>query len=126
MNDYLLLTDRKQCPKCLRLAAPTNLPALCRNCGMHLFKSTDNLAAFVADTGWREYWVWTGTEEGWKHSTQLDAPNPLHRVVEIPKLPDNYGTQEFIDQKIADTRKELKEELKRKRKGTVISTSKLP
>lgn len=126
MSDYILLINCDECPKCRRKSVPKQLPALCRNCGMYLFKHTDNLAAFVADTGWREYWVWTGLDGGWKHSTQLDAPTPMHRVVEIEKLPDNYGTQEFINQKIDDSRIELKTALKRKRKGPTVTVAKLP
>ena len=126
MKDYLLLTDRNECPKCRKLAAPKQLPALCRWCGMHLFKSTDALLKFEEDTGWREYWVWTGFQEGWKHRTQVFSPAPNSRIPNIEKLPDNYGTEAFIQQKIADSRKELKEALKQKRRGPTVTAAKLP
>ena len=116
---YLLLKDRSVCPKCRTQAVPKSLPAKCRACGMWLFKSTDAVNRFMAETGWRELWVFCGSE-GWKHSTQLDEAKPLTRDVVTEKLPDNYGTSEFIQEKLDNSRIELKEALKHKKKIGVM------
>ena len=79
---------------------------------MMLFKSSNNFPQYEADTGWREYWVWTGIIEGWKHRTQVFDPAPLIRVFSPEKLPANYGTEEFQKQRIAESQSELKDHLK--------------
>jgi hypothetical protein len=117
MSKYILLTDRNVCPKCRTQAVPKSLPALCRACGMQLFKSTDAIKTFVEQTGWREFWVYCGKDYGWKHSTQLDDERPLERDYYKPeKLPDNYGTEEYLQQKVANSRIELNKALKHKKK----------
>jgi predicted amidophosphoribosyltransferase len=116
MSDYLLLTDKKQCPKCQRNYAPAYLPGQCRNCGMQLFSVTDNFVAFEEETGWREYWVWTGMAKGWKHRTQVFAERALSRVVEEEKLDADYGSQDYINRKIDDSRIELRDALKKKKR----------
>ena len=116
MGKYLLLTDRNVCPKCRTQAVPKSLPGQCRACGMHLFKSTDATKTFVADTGIRDWWMYCGKDIGWAHSTQIDNMQPLTRSYEIEKLPDNYGTSEFIQEKLDNSRIELKEALKSKKK----------
>ena len=116
MSDYLLLTDRKQCPKCGKYRVPPYPPGLCRNCGMNLFRSMDGFIQFEIDTGWREYWVWTGKDEGWKHRTQIFNPSPIKRDYNLPNMPDNYGTQEYINQKLENSRIELKKHLSERKK----------
>jgi hypothetical protein len=114
---YLLLTNPNECPKCRTQAVPKSLPAQCRACGMHLFKSTDAINRWIEETGWREFWVYCGKDYGWKHSTMLDETKPLERDHYKPeKLPDNYGTTEYLNEKIANSRIELKEALKHKKK----------
>lgn len=113
---YLLLKDRNVCPACRTQAVPKSLPGRCRACGMWLFLATNDFDKFEAETGWREYWVFT-TQNGWMHQTQLKIrTEALSREVVTEKLPDNYGTPEFIQQKIQDSRKELKAALKNKKK----------
>ena len=90
---------------------------------MHLFKATDAISKFEEDTGWREYWVWTGKTKGWCHSTQLKAEKALEREVKLEKLPDDYGTEAMTARKISESRMELKEALKKKKiKGKRIKT----
>ena len=114
--NYLLLTDPKFCPSCRRNGVPSSLPAKCRCCDMWLFKATDSILRFEEDTGWREYWVWTGKDKGWMHSTQVKKEMALERELRQEKLPDNYGTEEYLKQKVADSRMELRDALKRKKK----------
>ena len=118
MSDYLLLTNKAQCPKCNHNFVPTYLPGRCRNCGMQLFDVTDNFTAFEQETGWREYWVWTGKIKGWMHRTQVFAERALSRKVEQEKLDSDYGTQEYINRKIDDSRMELRDALKKKKRKT--------
>ena len=96
---------------------------------MWLFDANDNFQKFEADTGWREFWIWSGHETGWKHrSHYVDNDGNLRvkhkafeRVQIEEKLPSNYGTQSFVDDQIKNSRVELKHELeylkkKRRRK----------
>jgi len=112
----LLLKNKIQCPKCRR-PHRCLLPSQCRVCGMWLFLATHDFDKFQEDTSWREYWVFT-TNYGWVHQTQLKMElKPLEQDYYKPtKLPENYGTQEFINEKIANSRIELKEALKHKKK----------
>ena len=115
MKDYLLLKNVKECPKCRDLFAPTYLPGQCRKCGMQLFKHTDNIKRFEHDTGWREYWVYM-PDKGWMHRTQIFGERPLPRIVEDEVLEDDYGTQDYVNRKIDNSRIELKEALKKTKK----------
>ena len=107
MSKYILLLDPKCCPACHRPTVPSHLPGRCLACGKHLFLAEHNFKRFQDETGWREYWVYTGKLEGWKHSTHLNDPQAkaLEREYHAPELPSNYGTQEYLDQKIARARK---------------------
>jgi hypothetical protein len=107
MSNYILLLDKTICPNCHHATVPSHLPGQCRHCGKHLFLATHDFQQFQADTGWREYWVYTG--EGWKHSTHINTPNAvaLEREYHAPELPSNYGTQEFLNEKIANARKTI-------------------
>jgi len=68
---------------------------------MMLFKMGDNLSKYEDDTGWREYWVWTGKLEGWKHRGHIFGQSaPLHRHYEAVKLDDDYGTPEYNKRKL--------------------------
>lgn len=113
-SDYILLKDKKRCPKCDHATVPRSLPSRCRHCGMLLFKDTDAIKRWEEDTGWREYWVWTNLN-GWMHRTQVFDQSPIRRETKLQKLDDNYGTEEFINQKIANSRMELKDALKKKK-----------
>ena len=115
MSEYLLLKNIKQCPKCQRESAPTYLPGQCRNCGMQLFANTDNIKRFEHDTGWREYWVYT-PDKGWMHRTQIFGERPLERFYKEEELDADYGTQEYQNRKIENSRIELKEALKKVKK----------
>ena len=86
-----------------------------------LFTHGNNLSGYEAETGWREYWVWTGNSEGWKHRTQIFDPQPLNRVYEITKLDDDYGTPEYQKRQLENSpeRKELKKEYQRLKKKPV-------
>lgn len=88
---------------------------------MMLFQNGNDFAKYEADTGWREYWVWTGNQEGWKHRSQVFEPTPLNRIYTPPKLDADYGTPEFIQRKKDSTRDEPKEFIKtiKKAKRTV-------
>ena len=111
MSDYLLLTDKTKCPKCYIKCVPSSLPARCGNCGMRLFKAADSIKWFEADTGWREYWVWCGKQEGWKHRTQVFDPNPLVRKQKFQELDSDYGTEAYIHKQVDNSRIELKKAL---------------
>lgn len=118
--NYLLLTDKNNCPACRHNNCVTSLPSRCRHCGMWLFLAENNMKRFEEQTGWREYWVWTGNQEGWKHRSHIMSESkPLERELNLEKLPDNYGTPEFHKQRLADSRKELKAELKKRKKKPV-------
>jgi len=122
MKDFLLLMDSRQCPKCRNHSAPTYLPGQCRCCGMQLFKHTDNIKRFEHDTGWREYWVYTN-DKGWMHRTQIFGEKALSREVEEDVTPDNYGTQEYLNEKIDNSRAELKKALKKSKKSPTFKKS---
>jgi len=124
MSKYLLLLDRRQCPSCRTKNVPSSLPAKCRKCGIQLFKDTDQTKKFIEETGIRELWVFCWGD-GWKHSTMLNQ-KALERVYEIHKLPSNYGTPEFVRDKISDSRAELRAALKRKKKGKVFAIGSFP
>lgn len=85
---------------------------------MMLFRSSDNFQQYEKDTGWREYWVFTSMD-GWKHRTQVFDPNPLTPVVEPEKLPENYGTQEFLNEKVQTVRQQAKSEIKERTKKRI-------
>ena len=89
---------------------------------MMLFDKSNNFEQYEKDTGWREYWVWTGKIEGWKHRSHLfdESAKPLSRVYEIPKLDPDYGTPKFIEKKKAASRSELKDRI-RKTVADIIS-----
>ena len=126
MSKYILLRDRNHCPACQRPAVPNSIPAKCRSCGMQLFKFTDNLTKWEAETGWREYWVWTGSEFGWKHRSHVmgEGAKALTRSYEIPKLPDDYGTPEYQTRRLNETRSELQEAMRKtKPKGKIVKAS---
>lgn len=123
MSEYLLLKDKSKCPKC-QSKGVRELPGACRNCGIKLFKATDQIINFEADTGWREYWVYT-TVNGWMHRTHLldergkfikRKPKALEREYNEPELDSDYGTQEYQNRKIENSRIELKEALKKVKK----------
>jgi len=88
-----------------------------------LFRSGNDLTSYERDTGFREYWVWTGKDKGWVHRSHLfdESAKPLNRVYEIPKLDADYGTPEYQKKKVAESRSELKEHIKtlKKHKNTV-------
>ena len=120
MSNYILLKDRNVCPACRTQAVPKSLPDSCRACGKKLFKATDDFELYEQHTGWREYWIFT-SQNGWMHRTQvLERTQALTREVVTEKLPDNYGTPEFIKAKLDNSRSELKEALKRKKKIGVM------
>jgi threonine synthase len=133
MSDLILLKEPLQCPSCRRNAAPALLPARCRNCGMMLFKASDNFKKFEDETGWREYFIFF-TETGWKHRShvytteciEVQRETVLDRTYKPPELPSNYGTEEFIKDKLDNSRFELKEEIrqikKKKRRKYSIGT----
>lgn len=108
---YLLLTDAKKCPACRRShLVPTY--GQCRHCGMMVFMAQHDFESYQKDTGWREYWVYTKSN-GWMHQTQLlMRQEALARDVEMEKLPDNYGTEEFVNQKIDDVKAGAKAAIK--------------
>ena len=127
--NYILLTNPKECPACRHEAAPTYLPGKCHNCKMQLFKWEDCFRKFEDETGWREYYVFTGKDFGWKHRTHLFSvedskpveAKALEREYVAPKLEDDYGTPQFIERKKKESRKELVAELKkRKRKPVTV------
>ena len=124
MSEFLLLRDVSICPSCRRKTVPSHLYGQCRNCGMLLFDQTNNFAGYERDTGWREYYVWTGKNEGWKHRSHIfdESAKPLDRVYEIPKLDADYGTPEYQKKKIANSRSELKDRIKtlKRAKNTVV------
>ena len=90
---------------------------------MMLFDKSNNFEQYEKDTGFREYWVWTGKDKGWVHRSHLfdKSAQPLDRVYEIPKLDDDYGTPEYQKKKIANSRSELKDRIKtlKRAKNTV-------
>lgn len=102
MSDYLLLTHKVECPACRRHSVPKYLPGVCRTCGMRLFDASNGFKRFEEETGWREYWVWCGYEEGWKHRSQVFNPEPLHRVYKAPELESDYGTEQFQNRKLKE------------------------
>lgn len=120
MSNYILLKDQTCCPKCRTQAVPKVLPARCRCCGMMLFTIFHDFEKYERFEGWREYWVWTGIEEGWKHRTQLldehgkplKQSQALEREYKAPKLDDDYGTESYIERKIQESRIELKQRAK--------------
>ena len=114
MSQYLLLLDKAICPKCRRKAVPPYYPAQCRNCGMMLFLSGNDFAGYERNTGWREYWVWTGKDKGWVHRSHIfdESAKPLDRVYDIPKLDADYGTPEYQKKKVDNSRAELKDHIK--------------
>ena len=92
-----------------------------------LFQSGNDLAKYEADTGWREYWVWTGKAKGWIHrshlfsvddSKPLEILSPLSRNVPIPALDSDYGTPGYAKRQLENSpeRQELKREYKRLKK----------
>lgn len=115
MSKYLLLRDRNQCPACRTPNAPKILPSVCRCCEMRLFKATDAILRWEEDTGWREYWVWTGEAKGWMHRTQVFNEMALEREYRAEKRPDNYGTKEFLQEKVQKQYEEAKNALKKKK-----------
>lgn len=123
MSEYLLLTDFGKCPKCRRDHRIVFWPSVCRNCGMMLFQVSNNFVQYEVDTSWREYWVWTGRAEGWKHRSAILDPNakPLSRIYIAPKLDDDYGTEAYNERKKESIREPIKEFIKtvKKSKRTV-------
>jgi hypothetical protein len=125
MSDFILLKDPSTCPACKSNTAPASLPGKCSNCGKQLFKFTDAIKKFEQETGLMEYWVWTGSEHGWKHRSHLvdQSSKALTRSYEIPKLPDDYGTDTYQARRIRESRIELREAMKKpKYKGRIIKT----
>ena len=102
MSEYLLLTDRSICPSCRRKSAPSGY-GQCRSCGMMLFDNHNDFKKYEDETGWREYWVF-GKIHGWRHRSHLFDENskPLTRKYEIPKLDDDYGTQDYVNRQMAN------------------------
>ena len=127
MSNYILLTDPKECPACRKPFVPSNMPGECRNCGKMLFKHEHNFRKYESDTGWREYYVWTGKIEGWKHRSQIlsaETSKPiesiaLEREYKAPKLEDDYGTPDMIKRRLENSRVELKSEIKKLKKKPV-------
>lgn len=110
MSDYILLGEISFCPACRRKTVPEVLPGLCRACGMWLFKASDQIKKFEDETGWREYWVWTGKQKGWVHRSHLFDTDgrivrdetALDRVYREPELPKDYGTPEYQKRRIKE------------------------
>lgn len=114
----LLLKNKAQCPKCRRQhKVPTY--GQCRQCGMMLFDLHHDFLSYEKDQGYCEYWVWHN-QNGWMHSTQIKGPTVLDRDYKPDVLPENYGTQEYLNQKIDDSRTELNQALQEKKKGRLI------
>ena len=86
---------------------------------MWLFKASDSIEKWEEDTGWREYWVWTGLDKGWKHRTQIFDERALSRIVERYDREADYGTQEYLNRKASKAVNELAQE-KHKKKGRLI------
>lgn len=106
---YLLLKQRRTCPRCHRIAVPENLPGVCRSCNVMLFRSDQSFELYAEQTADREYYVFN-TQLGWMHSTQLKDPQALSRDYKPPKLPDGYGTktaEQRAKEAIQDSRRKL-------------------
>ncbi len=124
MSEYILLLDKTRCPKCSHFTiTDSGTLSRCRNCGMTLFLRNSNLVQYETDTGWREYWVWTGIQEGWKHRSHIfdGNSNPLTRRYEVPELDSDYGTNDFIKRKLENAPDQIKkrEIIKRLKKKPV-------
>lgn len=116
--NLLLLKTKSQCPKCRREHG-AKLYGQCRQCGMMLFELTHNFKAYEKDQGYCEYWVWH-SENGWMHASQIERATVLDRDYKPDVLPDNYGTTDYLNQKIDESRIELKQALAEKKKGRLI------
>lgn len=110
MSDLILLRDRATCPVCFHRNGVIGY-GQCRNCGMWLFEAHHHMDKFVADTGWREFWVFN-SQHGWMHSTQYKNPQALERVYVPEKLPDDYGkktAQQRARDAVEDSRRKARE-----------------
>jgi hypothetical protein len=93
-----------------------------------LFDAQQSFRQYEQETGWREYYVWTGKIKGWLHrshilsaetSKPVEVETPLEREYQAPKLKDDYGTPEMIKRRLDESRKELKAEIKKLKKKPV-------
>jgi hypothetical protein len=93
---------------------------------MLLFDGKNNFQGYEHETGWREYYVWTGKNEGWKHRSHIldESAKPLSRAYDIPKLDADYGTPEYQKKRVSNSRAELKDHIKtlKRAKNTVRVT----
>ena len=131
----LLLTDEKVCPACRKFHRISERYGECRNCRMRLWKfyDPDIFMQYEKETGWRE-WHCYRKGNGWMHrshvldenSEPLEKPKPLERVYKAPDLPSDYGTASHTKRRLAESRFELKEEIrqikKKKRRKYSIGT----
>jgi hypothetical protein len=107
----ILLKHREFCPACFRQNL-VKAYGQCRNCGMWLFETRHDTDKFVADTGWREFYVFN-SQLGWMHSTQYKSPKALEREYKPEKLPDDYGkkTHEQMAQEAIESAKQKAKEI---------------
>ena len=85
----LLLTRKDRCPRCLRDTVDRDLRR-CLSCDARLLFPGDT-AVWLHEQGLRSYYVWR-KEDGWRHSTMLDADaKPNSRELDVKDPGPNYG-----------------------------------
>mgnify|MGYP006289054729 CR=1 FL=1 len=112
-----MLKNSSECPACRRLHLGRT-PCQCRQCGMMLFNSKHDFRQYSIDSVSKNFWVFT-IEHGWIHAVHaLEGLRPNEREYTEEKLPENYGTMDYINEKKANANfeaREYKEVMKNKK-----------